>query len=66
MPLRTKERDTLEALAFLLPNILGFFLFVAFPVVLSLVLVLTNWSRSPPSKCASSAYSNPAMVARLN
>ncbi|MBX3730004.1 MAG: sugar ABC transporter permease [Candidatus Sumerlaeia bacterium] len=43
----TGQRDLLAAAGFLAPNFLGFFLFVAFPIVFSLVLVFTNWSIKP-------------------
>ena len=35
---------------FLLPNFLGFFLFLLFPIVLSLAMSLTNWSVKPAVK----------------
>ncbi len=41
------RRTTLTALGFLAPNFLGFFLFVAFPVLFSVVIVATNWSLMP-------------------
>ena len=42
-----KKRDTLAALGFLAPNFIGFALFVAFPVIFSVVLVVTNWNLKP-------------------
>lgn len=42
-----KTRDLLAALGFLAPNFIGFFLFVAFPVLFSVLLVVTNWSLKP-------------------
>lgn len=42
-----KRRETWAALGFLAPNFIGFALFVAFPVLFSVVLVLTNWSLKP-------------------
>jgi multiple sugar transport system permease protein len=47
MALKTSHRNTLAALGFLAPNFIGFFLFVAFPVLFSVVIVLTNWSLKP-------------------
>lgn len=41
------RRETLAAIGFLAPNFLGFFLFVAFPILFSLYLVFTNWSLKP-------------------
>jgi len=45
--LTTNRRETLTALGFLAPNFIGFFLFVAFPVLFSVVIVATNWSLKP-------------------
>lgn len=45
--MKTKQRDLLAALGFLAPNFLGFFLFVLFPVVFSILLLMTNWSLNP-------------------
>lgn len=47
MRLNRHRRETLSALAFLAPNFIGFFLFVAFPVLFSVVIVATNWSLKP-------------------
>lgn len=47
MAMTRRKRETLAALGFLLPNFLGFFLFVAFPVLFSAMLVVTNWSLKP-------------------
>ncbi len=47
MKLTAQRRETLTALGFLAPNFIGFFLFVAFPVLFSAVIVLTNWSLKP-------------------
>jgi len=41
-PMR-KSKDTFIAWAFLLPNLLGFATFVAFPVIFSLIMSFTNW-----------------------
>ncbi len=43
-----RRRETLIALAFLLPNILGFFAFTAGPVVASLILSFTSWDLLTP------------------
>ncbi|MDH7569972.1 MAG: sugar ABC transporter permease [Armatimonadota bacterium] len=40
---RRVRQDCLAALAFLAPNFLGFCVFVAFPVLFSLVMAFTNW-----------------------
>lgn len=47
MAMTRKNRDLAAAIGFLLPNFLGFFLFVAFPVLFSVLLVVTNWSLKP-------------------
>ena len=38
-----QRREALEGFLFLLPNILGFLIFFAGPLVLSLYYSLTNW-----------------------
>lgn len=38
---------TLAAIGFLLPNLLGFLIFTAYPVILSLYMSFTNWSLQP-------------------
>jgi multiple sugar transport system permease protein len=44
----TKDRrDLFAALGFLLPNLLGFLVFVAFPIFFSFFLLFTNWSIKP-------------------
>ncbi len=43
-----RRRETLIALAFLLPNIIGFFAFTAGPVVASLLLSFTSWDLLTP------------------
>jgi len=40
----TKRKRTLVAMSFLLPNLLGFAIFTAGPVVFSLVMSLSNWN----------------------
>jgi multiple sugar transport system permease protein len=40
---RLERRETLEAWAFLLPNLLGFLVFTLFPVFASLALSFANW-----------------------
>ncbi len=47
MKLTRNRREVLAAFGFLAPNFLGFFLFVAFPVLFSVILVVTNWSLKP-------------------
>ncbi len=44
------RRETLAALAFLLPNAVGFLLFTAWPVVASLLLSLTSWDLLTPPR----------------
>ena len=39
-----RRKDFLTALGFLAPNFIGFLVFVAFPVVFSLVMAFTNWT----------------------
>jgi len=41
---RREKRDFLVAMAFLLPNLLGFLVFTTFPVLLSLYMSFTNWT----------------------
>lgn len=41
------RRDFWTAMAFLLPNLTGFLIFVTFPILFSLFLVFTNWSLKP-------------------
>lgn len=43
----TARRNTIIALLFLAPNFIGFFVFTAFPVLLSLIMSFTNWSLKP-------------------
>jgi len=45
MPLlaRKHRRDALWAMLFLMPNFIGFVVFVAFPVGFSLIMAFTNW-----------------------
>ncbi len=43
-----RRRETLIALAFLLPNIIGFFAFTAGPVLASLLLSFTSWDLLTP------------------
>ncbi len=47
MKLSKNRRNALTALAFLAPNFIGFLIFVAFPVLFSGLIVLTNWSIKP-------------------
>lgn len=44
---RRERRDFVAAACFLAPNLAGFLLFVAYPIVFSLALVFTNWSLKP-------------------
>lgn len=39
-----RRKDLFAAIAFLAPNFSGFLIFVAFPVVFSLVMAFTNWT----------------------
>jgi len=41
---KRKTKTTLTALCFLLPNLLGFFVFMCGPVIFSLVVAFTNWN----------------------
>ena len=41
---RREKRNFLVAMAFLLPNFLGFLVFTTFPVLLSLYMSFTNWT----------------------
>jgi len=41
------RRDFLAAVGFLSPNLLGFLVFVAFPIFFSFFLLFTNWSIKP-------------------
>jgi len=42
--MRHKQRETLAAYGFLMPNFLGFMLFTSIPVVLSLIMAFTHWN----------------------
>jgi multiple sugar transport system permease protein len=44
---KREKRDFWTAIAFLLPNLLGFLIFTAGPVVLSLYMSFTNWNLKP-------------------
>ena len=44
MNLSNKHKELLSASVFLLPNFIGFLVFMAFPVALSLYMSFTNWS----------------------
>jgi len=41
-----KSRDLLAACLFLAPNLLGFLIFVAFPLIFSVTMAFTNWDLS--------------------
>ena len=49
---------TFAALAFLLPNLVGFCVFTLFPVVLSLGMAFTNWSLKPAVKLRFTGLTN--------
>ena len=46
--MKRAHRETLAAYLFLLPNLLGFFVFTAIPVVFSLVLSFVKWDMLTP------------------
>lgn len=48
--MKDKTKEAVAAYAFLLPNLLGFFLFTSIPVVVSLGLSFTDWSLFEPPK----------------
>ncbi|NQX71347.1 sugar ABC transporter permease [Paenibacillus alba] len=43
MRLKEKTRENLAGYLFILPNLLGFSMFILFPLLFSLVLIFTNW-----------------------
>ncbi|MEI8281102.1 MAG: sugar ABC transporter permease, partial [Armatimonadota bacterium] len=43
-----QKRNLLIAMAFLLPNLVGFLIFTAGPVIFSLFASLTNWNLQEP------------------
>jgi multiple sugar transport system permease protein len=50
MKRRSERNQTAAAMAFLLPNFLGFLVFVAAPVIFSLVAAFTNWDLLKPKQ----------------
>lgn len=46
------RRNTLVGLSFILPNFIGFFIFVMIPVVFSLMLSFADWDGFNPMKFA--------------
>jgi multiple sugar transport system permease protein len=45
--MRRRDLPSLAVIGFLLPNFLGFLIFTLFPIILSLVMAVTNWSLKP-------------------
>lgn len=47
-PLSLEKRNTLIGLSFILPNFIGFFIFILIPVIFSLVISFTKWDGFTP------------------
>ena len=45
--MKKKYKSIMTALVFLFPNLVGFLVFLLFPIVLSLIMAFTNWSLKP-------------------
>jgi len=48
--LGSQARETIAAYGFLMPNLLGFFIFTSIPVLASLVLSFMEWDLLSPAK----------------